>query len=48
MTPQWGDVMSMGNAILSISYLNGMAMIRSGWIIEWGSDTPRLTTCYPL
>ena len=23
-------------------------MIRSGWIIEWGSDTPRLTTCYPL
>jgi len=24
------------------------AMIRSGWIIEWGSDTPRLTTCCPL
>lgn len=24
------------------------AMIRSGWIIEHGSDTPRLTTCYPL
>jgi len=24
------------------------AMIRSGWIIEWDSDTPRLTTCYPL
>lgn len=24
------------------------AMIRSGWIIEHGSDIPRLTTCYPL
>ena len=24
------------------------AMIRSGWIIEDESDTPRLTTCYPL
>jgi hypothetical protein len=24
------------------------AMIRSSWIIEHGSDTPRLTSCYPL
>jgi uncharacterized protein DUF6883 len=24
------------------------AMVRSGWIIEYSSDTPRLTTCYPL
>ncbi|BAY75243.1 hypothetical protein NIES25_16610 [Nostoc linckia NIES-25] len=24
------------------------ATIRSGWIIEEGSDVPRLTTCYPL
>ena len=24
------------------------AMIRSGWIIEWGLTTLRLTTCYPL
>lgn len=24
------------------------AVIRSGWIIEHDSDTPRLTTCYPL
>jgi hypothetical protein len=24
------------------------AMIRTGWIIEHGSDTPKLTTCYPL
>ena len=24
------------------------AMVRSGWIIEHASDTPRLTTCYPL
>ena len=23
-------------------------IIRSGWIIEHDSDTPRLTTCYPL
>ena len=23
-------------------------LIRSGWIIEHGRDTPRLTTCYPL
>ncbi|WP_407894016.1 DUF6883 domain-containing protein [Scytonema sp. NUACC26] len=22
--------------------------IRSGWIIEDGSDIPKLTTCYPL
>jgi hypothetical protein len=24
------------------------AMVRSGWIIEHHSDTPRLTTCNPL
>ena len=24
------------------------ASVRSGWIIEHGSDIPRLTTCYPL
>lgn len=24
------------------------ALVRSGWIIEHSSDTPRLTTCYPL
>ncbi|MBZ4193521.1 MAG: hypothetical protein LAE24_04350 [Candidatus Contendobacter sp.] len=22
-------------------------ILRSGWIIEYGSDIPRLTTCYP-
>lgn len=22
--------------------------VRSGWIIEYGFDVPRLTTCYPL
>ena len=27
---------------------NRQAMVRSGWIIEHGSDSPRLTTCYPL
>jgi hypothetical protein len=24
------------------------SVIRSGWIIEHGMETPRLTTCYPL
>jgi hypothetical protein len=24
------------------------ATVRSGWIIEHGSEVPRLTTCYPL
>lgn len=24
------------------------AMVRSGWIIEYGTQIPRLTTCYPL
>jgi hypothetical protein len=24
------------------------AMIRSGWILEHGSDSPRLTSCYVL
>jgi len=24
------------------------AIIRSGWIIEHGSNTPRLTSCYPV
>jgi len=24
------------------------AMIRSGWIIEYDSEIPKLTTCYPL
>lgn len=24
------------------------ALIRSGWILEHGSDAPRLTSCYPV
>jgi len=24
------------------------ALVRSGWIVEHGSDVARLTTCYPL
>jgi hypothetical protein len=24
------------------------AILRSGWIIEYNSEIPRLTTCYPL
>jgi hypothetical protein len=31
-----------------IEWRDRRAMIRSGWIIEHGSDTPRLTICYPL
>jgi len=31
-----------------IEWRGKRAMIRSGWIIEHGSDTPRLTSCYPL
>ena len=31
-----------------IEWQNRSATLRSGWIIEHGSETPRLTTCYPL
>lgn len=31
-----------------IQWRGKQAVIRSGWIIEHGSDFPRLTTCYPL
>ncbi len=24
------------------------ALVRSSWIVEYGSDIPRLTSCYPL
>lgn len=32
----------------SLEWQNRSATIRSGWIIEYNSDIPRLTTCYPL
>lgn len=32
----------------TLEWQNRSATIRSGWIIEAGSDVPRLTTCYPL
>jgi hypothetical protein len=32
----------------SLEWGNRSATLRSGWIIEHGSDIPRLTTCYPL
>ena len=32
----------------SLTWHGKQTMIRSGWIIEHGTDTPRLTTCYPL
>ncbi|MBI4781413.1 MAG: hypothetical protein HY785_08805 [Oscillatoriophycideae cyanobacterium NC_groundwater_1537_Pr4_S-0.65um_50_18] len=32
----------------TIEWQNRSATLRSGWIIEHGSETPKLTTCYPL
>ncbi len=31
-----------------IEWQNQSVVLRSGWIIEIGSNTPKLTTCYPL
>ena len=31
-----------------LTWRDKQAIVRSGWIIEHDSDTPRLTTCYPL
>ena len=31
-----------------LTWHNKKALIRSGWILEHGSNVPRLTTCYPL
>jgi hypothetical protein len=31
-----------------ITWQSRSATLRSGWIIEHGSEIPRLTTCYPL
>lgn len=32
----------------NIEWQNRRATLRSGWIIEHGSEIPKLTTCYPL
>lgn len=32
----------------TIERQNKSAILRSGWIIEHGSEIPKLTTCYPL
>lgn len=32
----------------TLEWQNRSATIRTGWIIESGSDIPRLTSCYPL
>ncbi|MEP0919012.1 hypothetical protein NC981_19445 [Leptolyngbya sp. DQ-M1] len=32
----------------TIEWQNRSATLRSGWIIEQGSEIPKLTTCYPL
>ncbi|MEH2288902.1 DUF6883 domain-containing protein [Nostoc sp.] len=32
----------------TLKWQDRSATIRSGWIIEEGSDVPRLITCYPL
>lgn len=31
-----------------LEWQNRSATLRSAWIIEHGSEIPRLTTCYPL
>ncbi len=31
-----------------IEWQNKSTILRSGWIIETGSEIPKLTTCYPL
>ena len=31
-----------------LTWRDKQTIVRSGWIIEHDSDTPRLTTCYPL
>lgn len=31
----------------TLHWKNKSAIVRSGWIIEHGSNVPRLTTCYP-
>ena len=31
-----------------IKWQDKNATLRSGWIIEHGSEIPKLTTCYPL
>jgi hypothetical protein len=33
---------------LPLEWRGRRAMVRSGWIIEHGSDAPRLTSCYVL
>ena len=32
----------------TLDWPNRSATLRSGWMIEHGSEIPRLTTCYPL
>jgi len=31
-----------------LEWHNKRAMVRSGWIIEQNSDTPKLTSCFPI
>ncbi|MEX0270222.1 DUF6883 domain-containing protein [Leptolyngbyaceae cyanobacterium UHCC 1019] len=32
----------------ALEWQNKNATVRSGWIVEHGSEIPKLTTCYPL
>lgn len=32
----------------TIEWQNKSAILRSAWIVEHGSEIPKLTTCYPL
>ncbi len=44
-----GDVFGQRYIIdFMLEWQGRRAVVRSGWIIEHGSDVPRLTTCYPL
>ncbi|MFN6541351.1 hypothetical protein [Desmonostoc muscorum] len=47
----WDDVINLDNTTyydLSLKLQNKSITILSAWIIEEGSDVPRLTTCYSL
>ncbi|MHC5728325.1 MAG: DUF6883 domain-containing protein [Nostoc sp.] len=48
---KWGRRDEFGQRYIldfTLEWQDRSATIRSAWIIEEGSDVPRLTTCYPL
>lgn len=47
--PRRRDVYGQRYAVdFTLEWKGRTARLRSGWILEHGSDTPKLTTCYPL